>query len=191
MWNMNEPKPGILSIMEREGIVLKRRGSDFWALCPFHAEKSPSFKVSPERQSYYCFGCSEYGDVVDFIKKLHGVSFKDACCYLGITPGRPVQVDPSIQRRRMIQHNYEEAIGDIYDALCAKSRSLHRLRLQVKKNPSALTEAEATLFALQMGELAEVDYKIDVLLTGTVDDQILLLKGMIRNDSKNIIRRAA
>lgn len=93
-------KPDILSVMEREGIELKRRGRDFWAPCPFHADKTPSFKVSPERQAFYCFSCGEHGDAVDFIQKRHSVNFKEALNILGIRSGRPLPLDPAIQRQK-------------------------------------------------------------------------------------------
>lgn len=183
---MNLPKPDILTIIEREGIELKHRK----ALCPFHDEKTPSFIVNQRKQTFHCFGCGAHGDVITFIMKYRGLSFKETLVYLGISHGQPVKIDPTIQRRRTLQHNFEKAIVATYDALCEHSQKLHRLRLQVKKNPSVLTEAGMALFAKYMGELAEVDYKLDVLLAGTVEDQISFLQETI-DDSKKIIRRAA
>jgi DNA primase len=57
---------------------LKRAGSTFKALCPFHTEKSPSFTVSPQRQRYHCFGCGEGGSVFDFVAKYESVDFPTA-----------------------------------------------------------------------------------------------------------------
>jgi DNA primase len=57
---------------------LKRAGSAFKALCPFHQEKSPSFTVSPQRQRYHCFGCGEGGSVFDFVAKYESVDFPTA-----------------------------------------------------------------------------------------------------------------
>lgn len=188
---MMEEKPDIMSIMEREGLKLRRAGQSYRGKCPKHDGKSSgSFSVNPSKQVWHCFGCNEGGDVIGFIMWLHGFSFKDACVYLGITPGRPVPVDPAIQRRREIQRNYEKAITSIYNELCDRAQYLHRLRLQVKNHPGALTDAGAVLFAEQMGELSEVDYKLDVLLTGTFEDQILILKGMRRNEATTISRAA-
>ena len=47
-------KPDIKTIIENEGIELKRRGRDYWANCPFHTDKTPSFKINLERQTWYC-----------------------------------------------------------------------------------------------------------------------------------------
>src|SRR3989339_1105676 len=58
-----------------ERVALKKAGRHFKGLCPFHSEKSPSFIVSPERQSFKCFGCQEGGDVISFLQKYDGMSF--------------------------------------------------------------------------------------------------------------------
>ncbi len=57
---------------------LKMEGKNLKALCPFHKEKTPSFKVDAERGSYYCFGCQERGDVFSFVMKMEGLSFREA-----------------------------------------------------------------------------------------------------------------
>jgi DNA primase len=60
-------------------IKLKKAGGQNWAgLCPFHAEKSPSFQVQATRQFYYCFGCHESGDVFKFIQKIENITFPEA-----------------------------------------------------------------------------------------------------------------
>ena len=59
-------------------VVLKRSGRNFFGLCPFHKEKSPSFSVSPDKQIFHCFGCHEGGNVFHFISKIENVSFPEA-----------------------------------------------------------------------------------------------------------------
>ena len=59
-------------------VTLKRSGRNFFGLCPFHKEKSPSFSVSADRQYFHCFGCGKGGDVFNFICEIEKVSFKDA-----------------------------------------------------------------------------------------------------------------
>lgn len=61
-----------------EKVVLKKAGRHFKGLCPFHSEKSPSFIVSPERQTFKCFGCQEGGDVFTFLQKYEGMSFLES-----------------------------------------------------------------------------------------------------------------
>ncbi len=57
---------------------LQRKGQDFWAVCPFHSEKSPSFKVSPSRQSYYCFGCNAKGSAIGFVMEYENLDYPSA-----------------------------------------------------------------------------------------------------------------
>ena len=73
-------KPDIKLIIEQEGIELKRGK----ALCPFHSERTPSFMVNRNKQTFHCWGCGEHGDVISFIMKLKGISFEDALIYVGI-----------------------------------------------------------------------------------------------------------
>lgn len=58
-------------------VTLKRSGRNFFGLCPFHKEKSPSFAVSPDKQIFHCFGCGAGGNVIHFISKIEGLNFKD------------------------------------------------------------------------------------------------------------------
>ena len=59
-------------------VTLKRSGRNFFGLCPFHKEKSPSFSVSADRQYFHCFGCHKGGDVFTFVSEIEKVSFKEA-----------------------------------------------------------------------------------------------------------------
>lgn len=59
-------------------VNLKKQGSSYFGLCPFHNEKSPSFSVTPSKQMFYCFGCGEGGNVFSFITKYENCSFVDA-----------------------------------------------------------------------------------------------------------------
>lgn len=61
-----------------ESVVLKKKGRLFWGLCPFHGEKTPSFKVDPGTQLWHCFGCGEGGDVFGFLMRTDHVEFPDA-----------------------------------------------------------------------------------------------------------------
>ncbi|MBC8420798.1 MAG: DNA primase [Proteobacteria bacterium] len=59
-------------------VQLKKAGKNFMGLCPFHAEKAPSFTVSPDRQMFHCFGCKKGGDIFAFWMAYHGLSFLEA-----------------------------------------------------------------------------------------------------------------
>ena len=58
-------------------VVLKRSGRNFFGLCPFHKEKSPSFSVSPDKQIFHCFGCGVGGNVFHFVSKIENLSFRE------------------------------------------------------------------------------------------------------------------
>ena len=59
-------------------INLKRSGRNFFGLCPFHKEKSPSFAVSPDKQIFHCFGCGVGGNVIHFVSKIENLSFRES-----------------------------------------------------------------------------------------------------------------
>lgn len=63
-------------------VTLKRSGRNYFGICPFHREKSPSFSVSPDRQYFHCFGCHKGGDVFTFISEIEKLSFKETVEFL-------------------------------------------------------------------------------------------------------------
>ncbi len=70
-----------------EYVTLKKAGKDYWGLCPFHKEKTPSFKVSRDKQMYYCFGCAEGGHVFTFLMKVSNMTFPEAARHLARKTG--------------------------------------------------------------------------------------------------------
>lgn len=67
----------IVDVIGRE-VSLKKAGSSYKGLCPFHSEKTPSFNVNEERQFYHCFGCGEKGDVIRFVERYYNLSFVES-----------------------------------------------------------------------------------------------------------------
>src|SRR5262245_41576549 len=61
-----------------EYVRLRKTGSNYMGLCPFHAERSPSFSVTDKRQLFHCFGCQKSGDVIAFVQEIQAVSFHEA-----------------------------------------------------------------------------------------------------------------
>src|SRR5260221_1129864 len=74
-------------------LPLKRAGANFVTLCPFHREKSPSFNVNPQRQTFYCFGCHKGGDVFAFIREYENLSFTEAVRRLAERARIPIDFD--------------------------------------------------------------------------------------------------
>ena len=73
-------------------VTLKRSGRNFFGLCPFHKEKSPSFSVSADRQYFHCFGCHKGGDVFTFISEIEKISFKESLEFLAERAKIPLPV---------------------------------------------------------------------------------------------------
>ncbi|MDT8379033.1 MAG: DNA primase [Desulfotignum sp.] len=61
-----------------ESVILKKSGQNYFGLCPFHSEKTPSFSVNPGKQIFHCFGCGAGGNSLSFLMKYHGLSFPEA-----------------------------------------------------------------------------------------------------------------
>lgn len=59
-------------------VELEKNGKEYKGLCPFHSERTPSFSVVPEKSMFYCFGCGEGGDAVDFVSKFENIGFRDS-----------------------------------------------------------------------------------------------------------------
>ena len=91
-----------------ETVELKPRGQDYWGCCPFHQEKSPSFKINPSTGLWHCFGaCSEGGDVFSYVMKRENLDFPDAIRYLadkaGITLSEEAHVSKGPRKNRLIE----------------------------------------------------------------------------------------
>jgi DNA primase len=74
-------------------LTVKKAGTNYKAVCPFHSEKSPSLMISQERQSFKCFGCGEGGDVITFIEKIEGLDFYNALKQLAERVGVELKTD--------------------------------------------------------------------------------------------------
>ncbi|MCF7885333.1 MAG: DNA primase [Candidatus Marinimicrobia bacterium] len=93
------PKSKIREIEQRANIVdvvsqyvrLKKKGKNYFGLCPFHNEKTPSFSVSPEKNIYHCFGCGKGGNVINFVMEHEKLTFIDAVKQLANQYGIPLE----------------------------------------------------------------------------------------------------
>lgn len=92
-------------------VPLKKAGGSYKACCPFHDEKTPSFLVSPSRQTYHCFGCGAHGDALDFLREHDHFTFRGALDDLAGRAGIDLDTDPDIGRRQMQERKYRK---DIY-----------------------------------------------------------------------------
>ena len=93
-------------------VQLKRKGRLYGGLCPFHSEKTPSFYVYPDTQSFYCFGCGAGGDAISFAKKINSIDYGEAVKMLAARAGMPEpQEDDKTgrMRSRILSMNREAA----------------------------------------------------------------------------------
>ena len=95
-------------------VNLKRAGSNFNGLCPYHGEKTPSFTVFPNTQSFYCFGCGAGGDAITFAMRSENLDYKGAVEFLAKRAGITISVEDreergGVSKRRVFEMNLEAA----------------------------------------------------------------------------------
>lgn len=123
-----------------EYVPLRKAGINFTSRCPFHTEKSPSFYVSPSRQTFKCFGCNEGGDVFSFIQKFEGLEFREALAILAKRAGVELpEYKPGerSQRQRLLDAN-EAACQFFQSQLPSSAGSAYLERRGVK--PEAIRD---------------------------------------------------
>ena len=91
-----------------ERVALRKTGSNYKGLCPFHKEKTPSFTVNQDKQIFYCFGCHTGGDLISFVEKTEGLSFYDAVIKLAELAGIKLKTkESSPEQQRAIDKKQE------------------------------------------------------------------------------------
>jgi hypothetical protein len=166
----------LLSVAESAGVDLHKRGCRHCGLCPFHTEKTPSFFIFPDNR-FKCFGCGESGDCIDFVMKLHGLSFPDALKHLGIEQG---PMTPEIRRnieRRKQQAARIKRFRDWEQRYCWYVSDLwfQTKRLMANGIPPGDLELYAPLFHM----LPIWRNQIDVLVHGTDQEKFKLFEDVM------------
>lgn len=125
-----------------ERVVLRQRGRDFWGCCPFHNEKSPSFKIDPATQLWHCFGCGEGGDVFSFVMKMDDLGFVDAVRDLAKRAGIQLAEEPGAAAARGRKARLKE--------VCEETASFYHMQLMRARGPQA-DAARAYLSSRELG----------------------------------------
>jgi DNA primase len=112
-----------------ETVTLKRAGTVYKGLCPFHAEKTPSFIATPERETWHCFGCGEHGDIFTFLMRRDGLEFREALQRLAEKAGvelseRTARED---RRKKRLREALEAAIA-FYRQVLLQAHQAERAR---------------------------------------------------------------
>ena len=125
--------------------------------CPFHSERTASFKIYPKSNSFYCFGCGAGGDVIDFVRLLYGLDFRQACIRLeadfglvGVTDSASPELSERAKKR-----NAEKAE---YKAL--KERFVRYRQIIRDKTPRAIEEPLSPEFAEAINEMPHVENRL-------------------------------
>lgn len=113
-------KVDIADLVSSYGFQLKQSGGTLWCCCPFHQEKTPSFKVDSSRGTFHCFGCGESGDVFSFVQKQEGLSFMEAVGKLADRTGVELKqtISPTAKLRRRLYELMANLAIDFNRMLC-------------------------------------------------------------------------
>jgi DNA primase len=116
-------------------VQLKKTGANYSGLCPFHAEKSPSFTVSPTKQFFHCFGCGKHGNAIGFLMEHTGMGFVDAIKDLAGQYGLQVPEDersPQDRARALEQRKKQDSLTDVLE------KAAEAYRKQLREAPRAI-----------------------------------------------------
>lgn len=129
-----------------EHLTLRKVGRNHVGLCPFHGEKTPSFNVSREKGTYYCFGCKRGGDVIDFVMELEHVQFAEAVERLAHRSGIHLPPASPEAKRRKEEHDQIGEVLGAAQAIFARQVSEDRPRAFLERR--GVTLAAATEYGL-------------------------------------------
>ena len=171
-------------------VTLKRSGRNFFGLCPFHKEKSPSFSVSPDRQYYHCFGCHKGGDVFNFVSEIERVSFKEALEFLA----ERARIElPTVNNE---EFNKKQYIKDRMYKINSETTMFYHERLyqplaKIAQNYVKQRKLDnATLKAFKIGYSGEFNELYKFLKSKGFKDEEILSTGLVnRNDRGEFIDR--
>lgn len=163
------------ALIERD-VKLKRAGQSLVACCPFHEEKTPSFHVSPEKNTYRCWGCGARGDAIEWMRNKHHMSFLDAVVHLAGVCGIPLPVEDRDSDEDRAQR---KRLATLYQALKEAARMFSR---GLAKSPAArayLEEKRAlTAETIERFGLGVVAKGVVELMAGSTSRDALLASGL-------------
>ena len=125
----------IVSVIGEYTKLTKRGAIDWWGCCPFHSEKTPSFRVDAEKKMYYCFGCHAGGDVVKFVMEMEKLSYPEALTQLAQQSGIPVRYEDGVKPDLIKQDNTIEKYIELYERTASM---FHYLLMETDSGKKAL-----------------------------------------------------
>ncbi len=140
-------KLDILDVVSRT-VILKKKGQNYWGLCPFHKEKTPSFSVNPSKGIYKCFSCGEGGDVISFLMKTQNKNFmevvKDEAQALGIELPKNIGGAPEKKELKQQILNVLKDACEFYNLNLTTSPNAQKALAYVKEDRGLSDEVIAT-----------------------------------------------
>lgn len=164
-------------------VSLKKKGKRYWACCPFHQEKTPSFSISPEDGLYYCFGCHAGGDVFSFVEKMENLSFMEAVERLAEAAHLELpqaEVSPEEKRRKQfndeLYHAMELAV--VYFHNCLRRTNMGKPGLAYFKRRHLTDE---TIDRFKLGFAPDSWHKLygDFRTIKHISDTVLVTSGLV------------
>ncbi len=165
----------LVSLIQSQGVELKKSGSRYVGLCPFHSEKTPSFTVFQDNK-FHCFGCGAHGDAATFIMESFNCSFPDALERLGLKKSNNNYSKTDIKKfqENKIKKSLVKAFRDWESRYSTKLGGLinssHKKLSKIKTHDDLLQAAWIYPF------LSQWEYHLEVLCYGSDEDKFNLFK---------------
>ncbi|MED4695010.1 DNA primase [Peribacillus frigoritolerans] len=141
-----------------EYVQLKKQGRNYFGLCPFHGENSPSFSVSTEKQIFHCFGCGAGGNIFTFLMDIEGYSFVESAKVLAEKGNVPLEVEINKDSKRS---NMPEGAQQMVEAHDLLRKFYHHLLVNTKEGQDALEYLLKRGFTEETIEKFQIGYSLD------------------------------
>ncbi|MEG6567741.1 CHC2 zinc finger domain-containing protein [Thermoanaerobacterium saccharolyticum] len=173
----------LLQAIELYGFNTVKKGTHYFILCPFHADKNPSLAIYED--VYHCFGCQAHGDVIDFVSRYFNLTPSEALEKLAEDFGisLPNKKQKKKFKKQSLKMRYDDKLykeyinkyNEVYDYLCKLNQLYTKIKQAIEK-PEDINIPEF-VEACHMHEL--IQYWIDLLFEGSIEDKIHVIKEVL------------
>lgn len=139
-------------------VQLKKQGRNYFGLCPFHGENTPSFSVSSDKQIFHCFGCGAGGNVFSFLRQMEGYSFTEAVSHLADKYQIDFPDDITIHSASRPESSGEHKMAEAHELL---KKFYHHLLMNTKEGQEALDYLLSRGFTKELIDEFEIGYALD------------------------------
>ncbi len=177
-----------LSILEvvQDFVQLKKAGTNYKGLCPFHGEKTASFMVSPSKQIWHCFGCGLGGDIFEFIKQMENVEFAEALKILadraGVELQKPTQEQIQIGEKKEVLYNINDQAAKYFSKVLWDSNAGSEALSYLRKRGLS----DQTIKNWQLGFAPDDYHYLENFLAKSFNKKDIELAGLIIKRDKGV-----